>query len=305
MSHIVPLTLALSFTQVVHEAGHAVCGTVHAWNPLRMGLILLFPCIPGAFVVLPQEAVESEGEEETELNLNVTAARGSLSRRRLRTISAGVWHNALTAMVLALFLFSGLASVTHQAFWKDVNGMRVEKVDIVSSHERCRIPRRRSALTVRLSRQSSPLFEHMPIGTTIVSLDDLNLTDQSQSVLSSADRLASWQRFLLEDSSGERARLGWCVPSKVWQGEQSAVGTCALSTWLTLFWQLSSISAMLRSTEHKGEHHGSRPRVAMFPTSRRLGRSNRSVLQPGQSRVGKGRGREMHRDMHRRPRWPE
>jgi hypothetical protein len=131
----VPLVLALSFTQVLHEAGHAICGTIHSWTPLRTGLVLLFPCIPGAFVILPQEAVESEDEEGSDYVIEDTVNSASITRKRLRTISAGVWHNALTALVLAILVFSGMSSVIHQVFWREVDGMMVESVDIVSGSE--------------------------------------------------------------------------------------------------------------------------------------------------------------------------
>jgi hypothetical protein len=95
-----------------------------------MGLILLFPCIPGAFVILPREAIESEDEEGPVVGKD--CRRGSATKKRLRTISAGVWHNALSAFAIAFLTYSGASNVMHQAMWRDADGIRVEGVDAVS-----------------------------------------------------------------------------------------------------------------------------------------------------------------------------
>ncbi|UZJ54420.1 hypothetical protein CBS101457_003740 [Exobasidium rhododendri] len=191
-SHIIPLTIALSFTQIIHEAGHAICGSLYSWTPLRMGLILLFPCIPGAFVILPHEAFEGEEDEAVRPE---ESRWDSTTKRRLRTISAGVWHNALTSLVLALFMFSGLSNLMHRALWEEVNGMLVESVD-----------------------PSSPLLQHMPIGTLISRLNDDDLTVDSREVYAASARISAWDKYLLEDGASSSERLGWCVASDVWSG---------------------------------------------------------------------------------------
>jgi hypothetical protein len=103
-----------------------------------MGLIVLFPCIPGAFVVLPHEAIEEEGDDdEEEESFVADRGQGTLTRKRLRNISAGVWHNAVTAMLLALVIYTGVGRALHGVLWKDANGMRVECVDAVSEVPSC------------------------------------------------------------------------------------------------------------------------------------------------------------------------
>jgi S2P endopeptidase len=136
LNHVYPLVVALSITQIIHEAGHALCGTLQSWNPLRMGLILFFPCVPGAFVVLPEEAITGEESEEEQveelLEDNTTRFEVQMTRKRLRNISAGVWHNALTAMLLALVIYTGMGRAMHNALWRDAKAMRVESIDAVS-----------------------------------------------------------------------------------------------------------------------------------------------------------------------------
>jgi hypothetical protein len=135
MNHIYPLVTALSITQIIHEAGHAICGTLQSWTPLRMGLVILFPCIPGAFVVLPQEAVTGDEDEEevVEEELGRSSKElGKATRKRLRNVSAGVWHNALMALILALIIYTGVGTAMHRIVWKEAEGMRVESVDSVS-----------------------------------------------------------------------------------------------------------------------------------------------------------------------------
>lgn len=198
--------MALSFTQVIHEAGHAICGTMHDWIPLRTGLVLLFPCIPGAFVVLPQHAMQDEDDDSDSED---GEEHGSIMRKRLRTIAAGVWHNALTAGLLALVLYSGLAGVMHQTLWKDANGMKVEWADPVSGVQ---LHIQSAAERQWPASQASPLSQHMPVATLVTRLDDVDLTGTA------GTRQAVWDAFLLQDS-GRNDRLGWCVLTSSWQSK--------------------------------------------------------------------------------------
>jgi hypothetical protein len=171
-----------------------------------MGLILLFPCVPGAFVILPRDSI-GDGDDDDDYDDEHTIGQSvigeeqsdeqiSLTRRRLRTISAGVWHNALTAFVYALLIFTGFTNFAHAAMWKEINGLKVESVE-----------------------SSSPLFQHMPKGTLITRLDDFDLGQKSMYIKTASDRLQAWHMLLLEDGANGAEQLGWCVPDNVWQGE--------------------------------------------------------------------------------------
>lgn len=130
-----PLLIALSITQVVHEAGHAVCGALHSLQPLRMGLLLFYPAIPGAFVVLPEESVLTAGtspEEEYDSDDSTDHhARQIPIQQRLRIVSAGVWHNYLTIAFLGILILLGGPRILQNALWTDCGGMRVFRVDPV------------------------------------------------------------------------------------------------------------------------------------------------------------------------------
>lgn len=104
LAYVAPLLLAILAGQVVHEAGHAIAAGLHRVKPLAMGVLVVFPCVPIAYVALP-------------------AAQGRLTRReQLRIVSAGVWHNAGVLLVLSL-LSAGAARV----FWADAPGLAIRR----------------------------------------------------------------------------------------------------------------------------------------------------------------------------------
>lgn len=93
-----------------------------------MGLVLIFPCIPGAFVTLPQEALEDDVDSFRNNQIE------SSSRQKFQIVSAGVWHNAITALLMALILYGGIGSMSHSLFWRNASNLVVESVEGVSGH---------------------------------------------------------------------------------------------------------------------------------------------------------------------------
>lgn len=104
-----------------------------------MGLLLFYPAIPGAFVVLPEESVLTAGtspEEEYDSDDSTDhQARQIPIQHRLRIVSAGVWHNYLTIAFLGIVILLGGPRILHNALWTDCGGMRVFRVDPV----RCKL----------------------------------------------------------------------------------------------------------------------------------------------------------------------
>lgn len=209
-SHFIPLCVALLVTQVIHEAGHAICGALHDLHPLRTGVILFYPAIPGAFVVLPNEASRVEDDEdaehgadsELELGLEDTRQATSVSvREKMRIISAGVWHNALTAAVLGILLLLPFGNFLHALLFNDAGGIRVISID-----------------------RASPLTLHLTPGSLLTHLDDIDL---SVAPPSGMQREMLWERYLAYRSPStpsSNASQGWCISSQIWQS--SATSCC-------------------------------------------------------------------------------
>ena len=99
-----PLLLIVVFlSEFVHEAGHAIAAALHRIEPEKVGLSILFPCLPVAHVMLPD--------------------RLALPRIHLaRVISAGVWHNAVLVIVCVLIQWVG------SLFLTDAGGLVVTKI---------------------------------------------------------------------------------------------------------------------------------------------------------------------------------
>ncbi|TBU34171.1 hypothetical protein BD311DRAFT_651235 [Dichomitus squalens] len=139
LHHLPILLAALSASQIIHEAGHAVAAALDSVLLRSAGLGFTF-ILPSAFVSF------SAGETE------------SLSpRSRLRLISAGAYHNLL----FWLFL-SGIAwtNVSHYVWtvlgYQDVSayGQVVVHID-----------------------ENSPLYGHMPVGLVVYKVGDDTLDD--------------------------------------------------------------------------------------------------------------------------------
>ncbi|MCO5585002.1 hypothetical protein L7F22_038934 [Adiantum nelumboides] len=212
-THLLPLVVALVVTQVLHEAGHAICGTLYDLAPLRMGVMFLYPIIPGAFVVLPRSASSmgsmTEDQEEAE-NRSWQELEGGLPseeeeegfypsvtlREKMQIISAGVWHNALTAIILAIFLVIPAGSIIHTLLFYDTGALRVQKV-----------------------RSSSPLAMHLSAGAIITHLDDMDLTKSAYTY--GEKRSLLWDQYLAYEQNDTISPIvdqGWCVAPHSWKG---------------------------------------------------------------------------------------
>lgn len=147
--HLPFMVVALLLAQVIHEAGHAIAGAMNGLKPLRMGVLLAFPILPGAFVVLPDEAFDTDtsgrisnvasssdrlrNDLEDGISLQV-GRRGKVlnADSQLSILAAGVWHNAFTFGLLILMTWVGIGTFWRGLAWAEVNGMSVTAVDSVS-----------------------------------------------------------------------------------------------------------------------------------------------------------------------------
>ncbi|PWN38287.1 uncharacterized protein FA14DRAFT_159922 [Meira miltonrushii] len=217
-THLLPLVIALVVTQVLHEAGHAICGTLHDLPPLRTGIMFLYPIIPGAFVVLPRtassigpandDAEEDENQSWQELERGLASEEEDEDfyphvslREKMQIVSAGVWHNALTAIILAVFLVIPVGSFIHTIFFYDSGALRVQKV-----------------------RSSSPLAMHLSSGAIITHLDDIDLTESTSK--SGEKRSLLWDQYLAYEQTDTVSPVvdqGWCVAPHIWK---SSPATC-------------------------------------------------------------------------------
>lgn len=211
-THLLPLVVALIVTQVLHEAGHAICGTLYDLAPLRMGIMFLYPLIPGAFVVLPRSAssigLGTEDEEEAENQSWQELERGLTSeeededfyphtslREKMQIISAGVWYNALTAIILSILLVIPVGSLIHTILFYDSGALKVQKV-----------------------KSSSPLSMHLSAGLIITHLDDIDLTNSKSK--SGEKRSLLWDQYLAyeqTDTVTPVVNQGWCVAPHLWK----------------------------------------------------------------------------------------
>lgn len=211
-SHLLPLIVALIVTQVLHEAGHAICGTLYDLAPLRMGIMFLYPAIPGAFVLLPSAASSigsATDDQEEDENTTWQELEGGLTdeeevehtslREKMHIISAGVWHNALTAMILSIFLLIPVGNFIHNICFYDTGALRVQKVQ-----------------------SSSPLAMHISAGAIITHLDDLELT--ASDLRNAKERSLLWDEYLSyqpNDKTTQIADRGWCVAPHTWKSSST------------------------------------------------------------------------------------
>lgn len=100
---LLPLFLVVLASQAVHESGHAVAAALHRVKPHAMGLSVVFPFFPVAYVAFPE-------------------MHGRCTRReQLRIVSAGVAHNLGVLFLLRAVVLMGIGRL----FWKDAHGLRV------------------------------------------------------------------------------------------------------------------------------------------------------------------------------------
>lgn len=182
-------------------------------QPLKMGVLLLFPAIPGAFVALPQGATQgrpddedadaedplggrdadsgSDSDSEAELDGSFGERRALSDLTRLQIISAGVWHNALTAALLAFAASTGIGAMVHNFVWTDAGGVRVIYVD-----------------------PASPLSMHLGPGALVTQIDDVDLSAQQ----APNQRSLAWTQYVEGLLAPDTSR-GWCVPNEAWQSQ--------------------------------------------------------------------------------------
>lgn len=138
--HLPFMVIALLLSQVIHEAGHAIAGALNGLKPLRMGLFLVFPILPGAFVVLPDDAFEVSDSSNTgaaQIDPEVHRlpnGRGKLLKpdSQLSILAAGVWHNFVSFGLVSLLLWIGIGGFFRSLGWEEIEGMSVKSLDPVS-----------------------------------------------------------------------------------------------------------------------------------------------------------------------------
>ncbi|KAI0946861.1 hypothetical protein AcW1_010198 [Taiwanofungus camphoratus] len=137
LSHLPLLLLALLFSQVIHEAGHALTAALDALPLLSAGVALTL-VFPSAFVALPSAAL-----------------RALPPPARLRVVSAGALHNLLLYLLLALLASAGAPG----ALWRAAGYTDT---------------RAWGRVIARVA-QDSPLRAHLPPGAVVTRLDDTSL----------------------------------------------------------------------------------------------------------------------------------
>ncbi|KAF8128436.1 hypothetical protein EV363DRAFT_423617 [Boletus edulis] len=140
LSHLPLILVALTISQVVHEAGHAITAALHHVPMLSCGLAVTF-LLPSAFVSLPAARMEKLPP-----------------RVRLQIVSSGCFHNFV---FLCLLLSAALSKASFSPIWAlfqdtSVLGKIVIGVDY-----------------------DSPLATHLPVGTLITNIDDFSMAATS------------------------------------------------------------------------------------------------------------------------------
>ncbi|KAJ2818671.1 hypothetical protein GGI24_005026 [Coemansia furcata] len=136
LGHLWYYLLSLVACAVVHELGHALAAARAGIGLRSFGLFVL-GVYPGAFVDLPRDKLEQ-----------------APAFQQLRIVCAGVWHNAVTAMLAWLLVHSGGLgwAFSHSGWTRADTGVIV--VDVA---------------------QSSPLYGRIPLLSTIYKVDDVEL----------------------------------------------------------------------------------------------------------------------------------
>ena len=169
-SELALLLSIMAVSQLVHEAGHVLAALLHKVRPLRWGLTLVFPCVVMAHVTFPDMSHLS-------------------TRKQLRIVAAGVWHNAVTLVAWAAV--AALAS----GLWVDAAGWRV------------------------VSCSDATLAAYLHRDTTVTAVNDISLE-----AIPPQERTVWWHR-MLDDALPREP--GWCIPASNWSRADAAC--CAAS----------------------------------------------------------------------------
>ncbi|KAG9311346.1 hypothetical protein JVU11DRAFT_8448 [Chiua virens] len=140
LSHLPLILIALSISQIFHEAGHAITAALHRIPMLSCGFAVTF-LLPSAFVVLPVARLDKLPP-----------------RDRLQIISAGCFHNFMLSCLLFFAAWLGAGSLPTWILFQDISalGRLVVGVDY-----------------------DSPLATHLPVGTLIIEIDGFSLASDS------------------------------------------------------------------------------------------------------------------------------
>ncbi|KAJ1930850.1 hypothetical protein EC988_009988, partial [Linderina pennispora] len=170
LSHIWYYLLSLAICAIVHELGHALAA---AWSyiPLRRFGVFIMGIYPGAFVDLSKDDMDK-----------------APVLQQLRVVCAGVWHNAVTAMLVYLLVYSGGLSRSFEfAGWQKIDGVAIMDIE-----------------------HTSPLFGRIPVLSTIYRIDDVDLSGKS-----GPSPIARWTRALTATQTNQdTAESGFCVTSE-------------------------------------------------------------------------------------------
>ncbi|KAJ2074592.1 hypothetical protein GGI03_002242 [Coemansia sp. RSA 2337] len=185
LGHLWYYLLSLIICAVVHELGHALAAA-RANIRLRSFGLFVMGVYPGAFVDLPRDKLEQAPPTQ-----------------QLRIVCAGVWHNAVTALLAWLLVHSGGLgwAFSHSGWMRADTGVVV--VDVA---------------------QSSPLFGRIPLLSTVYRVDDVelrapigNVSYLSPEYMQSDGRfgsspIARWSSVLTNTKTNtETATAGFCA----------------------------------------------------------------------------------------------
>lgn len=163
VEHLGYYLVALLVSGVLHEAGHAIA-SFHEHIPINHSGVFLYILYPGAFVDIPSRPLSLLSP-----------------RRQLKVICAGVWHNFVLWVIVALVLSNGLKLGLQLTGWRSLEGNGgVGVVDV---------------------RADSPLAKHLPISSVIYRLNDVYLENN----------IADWNKMLIENGVWSRPSNGFCV----------------------------------------------------------------------------------------------
>ncbi|KAI8321114.1 hypothetical protein GQ54DRAFT_246260, partial [Martensiomyces pterosporus] len=165
IAHIWYYIISLAICAVAHELGHAIAAARAGIRMRRFGVFFM-GIYPGAFVDLPKDKLDA-----------------APVRHQLQVVCAGVWHNALTALVAWLLVYSGgLTRVFECSGWAKAND-GVVVVDIA---------------------KSSPFYGRIPLLSTIYRVDDGDRFGASP--------IARWTRVLTAtESNHDTSKAGFCA----------------------------------------------------------------------------------------------
>ncbi|KAG8736139.1 hypothetical protein FRC12_017757 [Ceratobasidium sp. 428] len=190
-SHLPVLLAALLFSQIIHEAGHAL-STIPENVPIHSVGLGLFVCLPSAFVSLSSVAFEKLPPLP-----------------RMRIAAAGAYHNLALWFILAILGWSGLGKLLSQGWtgwgtsfgpYKHVNdlGVSVQSID-----------------------PESDLGQYLYPGDIITRIEDTVLAHASL-LAQRRTSLQLWHDLLLHHhynvTIDDLPDMGWCVDAKWYKG---------------------------------------------------------------------------------------